>query len=119
MPRCVPAFLAVLSTLIACAAAAEDAPRSECLAMAAAPPRATPVSLHTADAKADEVAITYAGHSTYYIDTPRGRADRDRLQRRLYHRPTARCRHHEPRARHALHFVPGSAHSPCTARLGR
>ena len=23
-------------------------------------------------AKADEVAITYAGHSTYYIDTPGG-----------------------------------------------
>jgi L-ascorbate metabolism protein UlaG (beta-lactamase superfamily) len=45
--------------------------RSECLAMANAPPRATPVSFRTA-AKAEEVAITYAGHSTYYIDTPGG-----------------------------------------------
>jgi L-ascorbate metabolism protein UlaG (beta-lactamase superfamily) len=40
--------------------------------MANAPPRATPVSLRQAAAKADEVAITYAGHSTYYIDTPGG-----------------------------------------------
>jgi L-ascorbate metabolism protein UlaG (beta-lactamase superfamily) len=34
-------------------------------------PRATPVSLRRT-AKADEVSITYAGHSTYYIDTPGG-----------------------------------------------
>jgi L-ascorbate metabolism protein UlaG (beta-lactamase superfamily) len=54
-------------------AAAQDAPRdSECLAMANAPPRATPVSFNSAAAKPDEVAITYAGHSTYYIDTPGG-----------------------------------------------
>jgi hypothetical protein len=62
----------LLISLIA-PAAAQNAPRgSECLAMANAPPRVTPVSFHTADAKADEVAITYAGHSTYYIDTPGG-----------------------------------------------
>ena len=54
-------------------AAAQDAPRgSECLAMAQAPARAKPVSLRFAAAKADEVTITYAGHSTYYIDTPGG-----------------------------------------------
>src|SRR3954451_15830906 len=57
-------------------AAAEDAQRSECLAMANAPPRATPVGLRRFAAKTnektDEVAITYAGHSTYYIDTPGG-----------------------------------------------
>ena len=35
-------------------------------------PRATPVSLRRTAAKAEEVAITYAGHSTYYIDTPGG-----------------------------------------------
>ncbi|MGY2810911.1 MULTISPECIES: MBL fold metallo-hydrolase [unclassified Bradyrhizobium] len=59
---------------------AQDAQRSECLAMANAPPRAVPVSYRrlaakTADktaTKSDEVAITYAGHSTYYIDTPGG-----------------------------------------------
>ncbi|MBR0873673.1 MBL fold metallo-hydrolase [Bradyrhizobium tropiciagri] len=51
---------------------AQDAQRSECLAMAGAPPRAVPVSYRRVAAKADEVAITYAGHSTYYIDTPGG-----------------------------------------------
>jgi L-ascorbate metabolism protein UlaG (beta-lactamase superfamily) len=54
-------------------AAANDSPRSsECLAMSQAPPRAAPVTLRRVAAKADEVAITYAGHSTYYIDTPGG-----------------------------------------------
>ncbi len=61
-------------------AAAEDNLHSDCLAMANAPPRATPVSLRRVAAqadekageKADEVAITYAGHSTYFIDTPGG-----------------------------------------------
>jgi L-ascorbate metabolism protein UlaG (beta-lactamase superfamily) len=72
MPRCFTAVFALLCQLIVPAAAAQDAPRSECLAMANAPPRLTPVGLRTADAKTDEVAITYAGHSTYYIDTPGG-----------------------------------------------
>ncbi|KZD25287.1 MBL fold metallo-hydrolase [Tardiphaga robiniae] len=52
---------------------AQNSPRgSECLAMATRPPLAVPVSLRRTAAKADEVAITYAGHSTYYIDTPGG-----------------------------------------------
>jgi L-ascorbate metabolism protein UlaG (beta-lactamase superfamily) len=72
MQRCFPAVFALLSSLIVSAAAAQDAPRSECLAMANAPPRATPAGLRAADARTDEVAITYAGHSTYYIDTPGG-----------------------------------------------
>ena len=53
-------------------AAAQAPLRSECLAMADAPPRAVPVSLRRVAAKAEEVAITYVGHSTYYIDTPGG-----------------------------------------------
>ena len=53
-------------------AAAQEVRRSECLAMANAPPRATPVAFRRTAAKAEEVAITYAGHSTYYIDTPGG-----------------------------------------------
>jgi L-ascorbate metabolism protein UlaG (beta-lactamase superfamily) len=54
-------------------AMAEEPPRSECLAMANAPLRATPVSLRrVAGQKADQVTITYAGHSTYFIDTPGG-----------------------------------------------
>jgi L-ascorbate metabolism protein UlaG (beta-lactamase superfamily) len=72
MLRSFSAVLALLSSLIA-PAAAQNAPRaSECLAMSQAPPRAAPVSLRTAAADTDEVAITYAGHSTYYIDTPAG-----------------------------------------------
>jgi L-ascorbate metabolism protein UlaG (beta-lactamase superfamily) len=35
-------------------------------------PRVTPVSLRSAAAGTDEVAITYGGHSTYFIDTPGG-----------------------------------------------
>jgi L-ascorbate metabolism protein UlaG (beta-lactamase superfamily) len=71
MLRSLSAVLALLCQLIA-PAFAQEAPRSECLAMANAPPRATPVSLREAAGKTDEVAITYAGHSTYYIDTPGG-----------------------------------------------
>jgi len=69
--RAVSTILAVLGALIA-PAAAQDSPRSECLAMSNAPPRVTPASLRQAAAAADEVAITYAGHSTYFIDTPGG-----------------------------------------------
>ncbi|MGB8402134.1 MBL fold metallo-hydrolase [Bradyrhizobium sp.] len=67
------AVFALLGSLIP-AANAQDALRSECLAMANAPPRATPVGLRrvAAKGKAEEVAITYAGHSTYTIDTPGG-----------------------------------------------
>jgi L-ascorbate metabolism protein UlaG (beta-lactamase superfamily) len=72
MLRCFPAVFALLGALIA-PAAAQNAPRaSECLAMANAAPHATPVSLRLAAATTNEVAITYAGHSTYYIDTPGG-----------------------------------------------
>jgi L-ascorbate metabolism protein UlaG (beta-lactamase superfamily) len=63
------AALALLSSFAA-SAHAQTPQRSECLAMASAP-RAVPVNYHLA-AKAEDVAITYAGHSTYYIDTPRG-----------------------------------------------
>jgi L-ascorbate metabolism protein UlaG (beta-lactamase superfamily) len=64
-------ILAVLGALIA-PAAAQDAPRSECFAVSSAPPRVVPASLRQAAAAADQVAITYAGHSTYFIDTPGG-----------------------------------------------
>jgi L-ascorbate metabolism protein UlaG (beta-lactamase superfamily) len=71
MLRCLAVVIALLGSLIT-PAAAQDAQRSECLAMANAPPRATPVSLRRIAAKAEEVAITYAGHSTYYIETSGG-----------------------------------------------
>jgi L-ascorbate metabolism protein UlaG (beta-lactamase superfamily) len=65
-------ILALLGLPVSIAAAQDVSHGSECLAMAQAPPRATPVSLRRAAVKADEVTITYAGHSTYYIDTPGG-----------------------------------------------
>jgi L-ascorbate metabolism protein UlaG (beta-lactamase superfamily) len=72
MLRSLAVIAAFLGALLA-PVLAQDAPRgSECLAMASAPPRATPVSLRRTAAKAEEVAITYAGHSTYVIDTPGG-----------------------------------------------
>src|SRR5215467_3212060 len=71
MLRILSAIFALLGSLIA-PAVAQDNQRSECLAMANAPPRATPISLRRAAAGTDEVAITYGGHSTYYIDTPGG-----------------------------------------------
>jgi L-ascorbate metabolism protein UlaG (beta-lactamase superfamily) len=72
MLRSIAVVLALLSSPIA-SATAQDAWRgSECLAMANAPPRITPASLRRTAAAADEVAISYAGHSTYVIDTPGG-----------------------------------------------
>jgi L-ascorbate metabolism protein UlaG (beta-lactamase superfamily) len=71
MSRCVAVVIGLLGWLLA-PAAAQDSQRSECLAMANAPPRATPVGLRRLAGKAQEVTITYAGHSTYYIDTPGG-----------------------------------------------
>ena len=71
MLRSVPVVIALLGWLIG-AATAQQPLRSECLAMANAPPRVTPVGFRRMATKADEVAITYAGHSTYYIDTPQG-----------------------------------------------
>jgi L-ascorbate metabolism protein UlaG (beta-lactamase superfamily) len=68
-----PVVIATLSALMAPAAAQQQQPlRSECLAMANATPRATPVSLRRVAAKAEEVTITYAGHSTYYIESRDG-----------------------------------------------
>ena len=73
MLRSLSAALAVLSSLIVSAAAQDATQRSECLAMANWPPRVVPgcVSAEVA-APPSEVEITYAGHSTYYIDTPGG-----------------------------------------------
>jgi L-ascorbate metabolism protein UlaG (beta-lactamase superfamily) len=73
MLRSISVALALLGSLIASAAAAQDASRnSECLAMSNAPPHATPVAFRATAAGSDQVTITYAGHSTYYIDTPGG-----------------------------------------------
>jgi L-ascorbate metabolism protein UlaG (beta-lactamase superfamily) len=70
MRRLLSATFALLGWVLT-PALAQQAQRSECLAMANAPPRAVPVAWRQA-ANAGEVEITYAGHSTYYIDTPGG-----------------------------------------------
>jgi L-ascorbate metabolism protein UlaG (beta-lactamase superfamily) len=72
MLRSLLALVALSAALVTPAAAQQAGRGSECLAMAHAPPRAIPVSLRRTAAKADDVSITYAGHSTYYIDTPGG-----------------------------------------------
>jgi L-ascorbate metabolism protein UlaG (beta-lactamase superfamily) len=72
MLRILAAVFGLLGLPIAPAAAQYAPQASECLAMSQAQPLATPVGLRRLAAKADEVAITYAGHSTYYIDTPGG-----------------------------------------------
>ena len=65
--------LSILFAVLASSAAlAQQPPRSsECMAMSGGP-RAMPASLRSAAAGTDEVAITYGGHSTYFIDTPGG-----------------------------------------------
>lgn len=50
---------------------AQDKPQpSQCLAVAQSLPNVTFVSLRTVAAEKGEVVITYAGHSTYIIETP-------------------------------------------------
>jgi L-ascorbate metabolism protein UlaG (beta-lactamase superfamily) len=71
MLRWIAAILAVLSLPAASLAADDRARGSECLAMAHRAPRIVPASLRRT-AAGDEVAITYAGHATYLIDTPGG-----------------------------------------------
>jgi L-ascorbate metabolism protein UlaG (beta-lactamase superfamily) len=72
MLRSFSVAIALLGSLIVPVAAQQEPLRSECLAMANAPPRAIPASFRRVAAKFQEVAITYVGHSTYYIDTPEG-----------------------------------------------
>jgi L-ascorbate metabolism protein UlaG (beta-lactamase superfamily) len=70
MRRLVSAALALFGAFLS-PALAQQPQRSECLAMANAAPRVTPVAFRQVAASA-EVQITYAGHSTYFIDTPGG-----------------------------------------------
>jgi hypothetical protein len=66
------AAIIVFLGLFTASAAAEDAPRSECLALAQNGPRLTQVDLRAPATATGDVAITYGGHSTYFIDTPDG-----------------------------------------------
>jgi len=72
MLRTVAAVVAAFGILIAPARAQHNQHGSECLAMAQTAPRVVPVALRRIALASDEVAITYAGHSTYVIDSPGG-----------------------------------------------
>jgi len=76
MLRCLAAVIALLVAMVApglAQSSAKPALRgSECLAMAQAPPRIIPASLRRAASAPDAVSIGYAGHSTYYIESPGG-----------------------------------------------
>lgn len=71
MLRCLTAIVAVLIVTVAPSLAQDAARGSECLAMAQGP-RITPASLRRDAAAAAAVSISYAGHATYYIDSPGG-----------------------------------------------
>jgi L-ascorbate metabolism protein UlaG (beta-lactamase superfamily) len=71
MWRLLSATLALIGATLTPALAQQQVQRSECLAMAGAPPRVMPVAFRQV-AAAQQVEITYAGHSTYFIDTPGG-----------------------------------------------
>ncbi|PSM19472.1 MULTISPECIES: MBL fold metallo-hydrolase [Nitratireductor] len=69
------AAILVMAAVVYGAAAQDRAPvPSQCLAVAEALPRATLVSVTPAGSgeAAEQVTITYAGHSTYIIETPGG-----------------------------------------------
>ncbi len=69
--RLIFAFIATILPINTGAAQVKPPP-SECLAIAQSVPRVTFVSLSTIAAGKGEVTITYAGHSTYIIETPGG-----------------------------------------------
>jgi L-ascorbate metabolism protein UlaG (beta-lactamase superfamily) len=71
MLRCFAAVFFCAALSCSPAAAQDAGRRSECLALANASLRATAVGLRKV-VTTNEVEITYAGHSTYYIDTPGG-----------------------------------------------
>lgn len=70
MRRLFSTALALFGALLS-PALAQQPQRSECLAMANAAPRVMSVAYRPAAGSAG-VEITYAGHSTYFIDTPGG-----------------------------------------------
>jgi L-ascorbate metabolism protein UlaG (beta-lactamase superfamily) len=72
MLRTLSGAFALLGSLITPAFAQDTTQRSECLAMANGRSQTVPVAFREAAASDKEVEITYAGHSTYYIDTPGG-----------------------------------------------
>lgn len=71
IPAFVVAFVGVILSFTSSLAQVKPPP-SECLAIAQSLPRVMFASLSTVAAEKGEVTITYAGHSTYIIETPGG-----------------------------------------------
>ena len=72
MPR-LAVVLALCSLFPQPALAQDEPPPSRCVAIAQSMPRATYASFTPAQAFVEgDVTITYAGHSTYVIETPGG-----------------------------------------------
>src|SRR5690606_14351430 len=71
MRLAVPAALLLALALFA-PAAAQDAAPSQCMAIAERLPKTVHASFRRVEAQGDTVTITYAGHSTYVIETPGG-----------------------------------------------
>ncbi len=68
-----PLLAAALFALIGLPAAAQDEPvPSQCLAIANAVPNVVYANFTPVQAEEETVTITYAGHSTYIIETPGG-----------------------------------------------
>lgn len=68
-----PLIAAGLLAVFSLPAAAQDAPvPSQCLAIANAVPNVVYANFTSVQAQEETVTITYAGHSTYLIDTPAG-----------------------------------------------
>lgn len=68
-----PLIAAGLLAALSLPAAAQDAPvPSQCLAIAKTVPNVVYANFTPAQAEEETVTITYAGHSTYLIDTPAG-----------------------------------------------
>ena len=68
-----PLLAAALFVFVGLPAAAQDAPvPSQCLAIANAVPNVVYANFTPVQAEAETITITYAGHSTYIIETPGG-----------------------------------------------
>jgi L-ascorbate metabolism protein UlaG (beta-lactamase superfamily) len=69
--HCLIWIAAAIGLFLPCDALAQDKPQpSQCLAVAQSLPNVSFVSLRTIAAEKGTVMITYAGHSTYIIETP-------------------------------------------------
>ena len=86
--------------------------------VASRPPRVTPAAYRMAALAGDQLRVTYIGHSTFLIESPR--LVRIATDYNDYVRPAraARHRHHEPRAFDAFHRLAGPGHQARAARLG-